>query len=118
MSFDTLVRQFSRARVVLGVSNVGSMDDVTIMKGRDFEVPMCGACYLTQYVDELADFFAIGRDVLCYQTASQAADTLASLLRDEARRRELEKNALRRSLDHNTWEHRITAMYAMLLGQG
>ena len=114
MSFDTIVRHFSRARVVLGVSNVGSMDDVTIIKGRDFEVPMCGACYLTQYVDELTDFFAIGRDILCYQTASQAADTLASLLRDEPRRRELAKNALQASLDHNTWEHRIKAMYAML----
>lgn len=114
VSFDTIVRHFSRARVVLGVSNVGSMDDVTIIKGRDFEVPMCGACYLTQYVDELTDFFAIGRDILCYQTASQAADTLASLLRDEPRRRELAKNALQRSLDHNTWEHRIKAMYAVL----
>jgi hypothetical protein len=39
---------------------------------------------------------------------------LASLLRDEPRRRELAKNALQASLDHNTWEHRIKAMYAML----
>lgn len=115
LDFDELVRLFSRAKVVFGVSTVGAMDDVTIMKGRDFEVPMSGACYLTQYVEELSDFFTLGQDILCYSSAIQAADILMSLLRDEDRRRELKENALRRSLAHNTWEHRLKQMYDLIL---
>ena len=93
------------------------MEDVTIMKGRDVEVAMCGACYLTQYAEELSDHFAIGGDILCYHSASQAADTLVSLLRDEKRRQSLAAGALRTSLENNTWEHKIRAMYTLLRGQ-
>jgi len=114
LGFEDLVRLFSRAKVVLGVSTVGAMDDVTILKGRDFEVPMCGACYLTQYVEELSDFFRIGQDIVCYFSAAQAADILKSLLRDEQRRASLQRNALAHSVECNTWEHRLTAMYDLL----
>ena len=114
--FEQTIELLSRARVVLGISNVSLMHDVTIPKGRDFEVPMCGACYVTQYVDELGDYFDIGRDIVCYGGQLNAAELVAGLLRDEARCARLRENALRRSRARNTWEARLAEMYTVLRG--
>jgi spore maturation protein CgeB len=115
LSFDDCVRLYSSARIVLGISSVGAMDDVTIMKGRDFEVPMCGACYVTQYTEELSEFFEIGRDIVCYSTPLQAAEMVSTLLSDPARRLDVKRNGLKRSLRGNTWEARLNEMYGILL---
>lgn len=115
LTFDETIRSISRAKIVLGISNVGSMDGVSILKGRDFEVPMCGATYVTQYSEELGDFFDIGKDVVCYGSRLQAAEVLVSLLRDEGKRRALARNALEASRRRNTWEIRLREMYDRLL---
>ena len=117
VSFDETIRLFSRAKIVLGISNVGAMSNVTIMKGRDFEVPMCGACYLTQYTEELGDFFDIGKDLLCYADPLQAAEIIATLLRDPARRERLRRNARESALARNTWARRLQEMFQVLAGQ-
>jgi hypothetical protein len=114
LPFDETVRLFSRAKIVLGMSNVANFEDVAIMKGRDFEIPMCGACYVTQYCEEIGDFFHLGRDIACYATARECAEILHGLLRDEPRRAALRRNALQQSLEHNTWDRRLSEMYELL----
>jgi hypothetical protein len=112
--FEETVRLFSRAKVVLGMSNVGNFEDVAIMKGRDFEIPMCGACYVTQYCEEIGDFFHLGRDIACYATARECAEILHCLLRDPGRRAAFRESALRQSIAHNTWDQRLAEMYDLL----
>jgi spore maturation protein CgeB len=117
VSFEETIRSFSRARIVLGISAVGAMDGVTIMKGRDFEVPMCGACYVTQHVAELSDFFAIGKELACYGDALGAAEQIAWLLRDEAAAASMRSAALAGALARNTWDARLRELFEVLTGQ-
>jgi hypothetical protein len=114
LPFEETVRLFSRAKVVLGMSNVANFDDVAIMKGRDFEIPMCGACYVTQYCEEIGDFFHLGRDIACYANVRECAEILHSLLRDPARRAAFRQSALTQSIQCNTWDHRLTEMFELL----
>jgi hypothetical protein len=114
LDFEECIRLFSSAKIVLGISAVGAMSDVTILKGRDFEAPMCGACYVTQYSEELTDFFTLGTDLVCYSTPFQAAEVISTLLANPDRRTELSENALKRSLHSNTWDKRISEMYEIL----
>jgi hypothetical protein len=118
VTFDGAVQLISRAQIVLGISSVGAMDDVTILKGRDFEVPMCGACYVTQHVEELGDYFEVGRDLVCYSNERQAAEALHGLLRDPERQEQMRVRALRRSLEQHTWERRLAELYRFLRGPG
>ena len=74
VTFEETVALFNRAKVVLGVGGVGHMRSVAHLKGRDFEVPMCGALYLTSFNSELADFYVIGREILCYSSLEDCAD--------------------------------------------
>jgi hypothetical protein len=114
VSFQQTVELFSRARVVLGVGQVGQMPQLQHLKGRDFEVPMCGALYLTSYNPELADWFDIGREVLCYSSLENCAETLHWILRRPDQQQAIRDAALARSLRQHTWEHRLRQMLGLL----
>ena len=66
----------------LGVGGVGHLDEVQHLKGRDFEVPMCGAVYLTTYNPELCDWYQVGEEILCYGSFQNCAEILINLLSD------------------------------------
>ena len=77
------------------------------LKGRDFEVPMCGAVYLTSYNPELSDWYDIGRDILCYSSSQDCLEILKWLLPDLDKQSKIRDNAQNRSRQQNTWECRI-----------
>jgi hypothetical protein len=114
VTFDRSVELYSRAHVVLGMGGVGHMQGVKHLKGRDFEVPMCGALYLTSYNPELTDFFEIGREILCYASFEECADLLHWLLRHPADAQAIRRAALARSLRDHTWEHRFNTLFSLL----
>lgn len=114
ISQEEMVRLYSRAQVVLGVGGVQSMEGVQHLKGRDFEVPMCGALYLTSYNPELCDWFNIGQEVLCYSSPENCAEVLHWVLRQPGRQAEIRKAALKRSLSEHTWKKRLQQMFSIL----
>lgn len=113
MDFDEVVRLYSRAKVVLGAGGVQSMSGVQHLKGRDFEVPMCGALYLTSYNPELADHYEIGKEILCYSSPENCAEILHWILRRPAEQERIRQAALKRSLRDHTWEKRLNDMFAL-----
>jgi len=41
---------------------------------RDFEGPMCRACYLTGHTDEIAEFYEIGKEIETYRSVEELVD--------------------------------------------
>jgi spore maturation protein CgeB len=116
--FDQAIEVYSRARIVLGFGGVGHTTEVQHLKGRDFEVPMCGALYLTSYNPELADHFVVGEEILCYASRSDAVElALDMLARPDAAQR-IREAALRRSLREHTWQGRLTDLLGATTGAG
>ena len=113
VDFDEVIRLYSRAKVVLGVGGVQSMSSVQHLKGRDFEVPMCGALYLTSYNPELADHYEIGKEILCYSSAENCAEILHWILRRPGEQERIRQAALNRTLKDHTWEKRLSDMFAL-----
>ncbi len=115
LSFEQAVGLYSRAHIVLGVGGVGHMDGVKHLKGRDFEVPMCGSLYLTTYNPELADHFRIGQEILCYSSPEECADLAHWVLRHPDEAKHVREAALARSLGDHTWEHRLRQMMSLFV---
>jgi hypothetical protein len=111
VTFDESVALISRSRVVLGVGTVGHSDAVFHLKGRDFEVPMCGAAYVTSYHPELCNWFHVGTEILCYSSPLNCAELLASLLHDDERLEIIRTAVLARSLRDHTWEARFRSLF-------
>lgn len=116
VTFDESIALINRARIVLGVGTVGHSENVFHLKGRDFEVPMCGAAYVTGFHPELANWFDIGSEILCYSSPLTCAEQLIMLLRDERRLEAIRQAALTRSLRQHTWEARFRALFDAIRG--
>jgi spore maturation protein CgeB len=86
-------------------------DRIKHLKGRDFEVPMSGAAYLTSFNPELTDHFDVGREILCYASESECAEVLSFVLRRPELLVELRRAARARCLRDHTWERRVRELY-------
>lgn len=110
VSFEETINLYNRAKIVLGIGGVGHSNNFKHLKGRDFEATMCGCCYITTYNPELADWFIIGKEILCYSSKIELLEQINYLLQNEEERKEIAKNAYKKSIDEHTWEKRITAL--------
>ena len=63
---EEMVKLYSRSKITLGFAEVVGSNELFCLKGRDFEVPMSGGFYLTQYHPELAQWFDVGKEIACY----------------------------------------------------
>jgi len=116
VNFEKSIELINRSKVVLGIGGVGHMSSVQHLKGRDFEVPMCGALYLTSYNPELTDWYDIGREILCYSSPQNCAEILGIILRDESLQESIRRAALARAQKDHTWEGRILSIFHLLGG--
>lgn len=114
VSTEEMITLISRAKVALGVGAIGDSADTLILKGRDFEIPMAGACYLTQHNPTLGSFFALGEEIETYRDADDLVAKARELLASPDRAGAMRRRARIRSLREHTWARRFrTALEAM-----
>ncbi|MDQ7062670.1 MAG: glycosyltransferase [candidate division KSB1 bacterium] len=116
VSQETMIELFSRARIVLGMAETPE-DHVTELqiKGRDFEVPMCGALYLTQHNPALQPFFRFGEEIDTYRDQHELISKVRYYLSHPEHAEQIRRKARRRSLRDHTWEARFQTAFEALL---
>jgi len=114
--FEDAVRLINRAKVVLGMGGVGHTEQFKHLKGRDFEIPMCGAVYLTSYNPEITDHFVVGEEILCFSSYVECADLLHFILRRPHDMERIRDAARNRSMRDHTWEKRINELLRFFPG--
>jgi hypothetical protein len=97
---------YARSRINLGCGGVGFSHKLLCLKGRDFEVPMSGAVYLTQDNPELALVFDVGGEILTYQDLDHCARLIRDILGDPERAAKIRRAARSRCLRDHTYEAR------------
>jgi hypothetical protein len=100
-------RFFGECKVNLGMGGVGYSMELTTLKGRDFEIPGAGGAYLTTYNPDLAEFFHIGHEILCYHSIDDMIEQARRLVRDDSFQEELAARAYKRSMREHRWLHRF-----------
>ena len=81
------------------------------IKGRNFEVPGCGAFLLTEYVDHLEDYYDIGREVECFRSSRELAEKIDYYLKHEEEREKIAKAGYERTMREHTWEKRFNDIF-------
>ncbi|MFN2603258.1 MAG: glycosyltransferase [Gemmatimonadaceae bacterium] len=112
--FASTLDLFSRSRVVIGNGSVGYMNGVRHLKGRDFEVPMAGAVYLTTTNPELSQFFEVGEEILCYDSFADCADIAHDILDQKSKAQRIRENARERCVRDHTWDSRLSQLFSQL----
>jgi spore maturation protein CgeB len=107
-----MVRLFSRSRINLGFSSCGethvSGERIVQVRLRDFEVPMSGGFYMVEYLEELEEFFEIGKEIVCYTGPDDLADKIRYYLSHDDERETIRRAGHERCLRDHSWQKRLT----------
>ena len=77
------------------------------MKGRDFEVPSCGAVYLTSYNKNLERIYALGQEIDTYLDYGDCARKIMALLEQPERCDRIRQAARRAVIERHSWSRRV-----------
>ena len=110
-----MIQMYSRSKVNLGFSSVGQThaggERIVQVRLRDFEVPMSGGFYMVEEMEELAEFFEIGREIVCYNAPGDLADKIRYFLSHDSERETIRQAGHRRALADHTWHKRFQAVF-------
>ena len=107
------MRIYSRSRINLGFGGVGYSRNLMCLKGRDFEVPMCRAVYLTQDNPELSSVFDVGNDIVTYRNERDCAATIRTLLDNPDRAEQIRAAGHRRCARDHTYQARWREVFEL-----
>lgn len=118
LSDEGVVEMYSRSKVSLGFSRVserveeGSPD--SHLRLRDFEAPMSGACYLTGWTEELADYFEPDKEILTYRDIDELVDKARFYLSNSREREAVRLAGRARALAHHKWTDRFRQLFSAI----
>jgi spore maturation protein CgeB len=114
---EGIVRLFSESKINLGFLEVFSTDNKThsMMKQhlhlREFEIPMSGGLYITNYSDELAEHYEPDKEVLIYRNSYELIDKVKYYLINSSEADEIRKAGLKRARDSHTYQKRFNDLF-------
>jgi hypothetical protein len=115
LSDDDMLLFFSRCRINLGLGDMHYSRWLTNLKGRDFEIPATGrGLYLTSYNSDLAECFAVGREIQCYRGVEEMTELIRQHLREPGRAVAMARRARERCIAEHQWKHRFETILRAL----
>lgn len=117
LSDEELVKMYSRSYISLGFSEVQDRQTGEIKRHirlRDFEAPMSGALYFTGQQEELAEYYEIGKEIICYDTKEELLDKIRYYLSHESEAKRVREAGLRRARRDHTWENRFRQLFEVI----
>ncbi len=99
---------FSRSQINFGIGGIAFSEELTNVKGRDFDIPCTGGgVYLTTYNPDLANAFDIGKEILCYRNRDEAVEMAMYYMARPKECRSIARRARERCLKEHRWSHRF-----------
>lgn len=81
------------------------------IKGRNFEIPGCGGFLLTEYADNLKDYYEIGKEIVCFEGVEDLIEKIKYYLIREQEREAIAKAGYERTLREHTYEQRFNKIF-------
>lgn len=115
LSDEEMIKLYSRSRINLGFSSCGDTHKegkrILQVRLRDFEVPMSGGFYMVEYMEELGEFFDIGKEIVCYSGPEDLAEKIKYYLAHDDEREAIRKAGYERCRRDHTWQKRFAAAF-------
>jgi hypothetical protein len=108
---DDQAAVFRSTQINLGIGYASPSHTLTTVKGRDFECPGLGGCYLTTYNWELPLHYELGREILCYRSVEELIEMYAFYRKRPEECLRIAQAAWRRCAAEHTWEKRFRKVF-------
>jgi spore maturation protein CgeB len=110
-----VVEIFNRSVINLGMGGIEYSEELTNVKGRDFDIPGTGGgVYLTTFNPDLAQHFVIGEEILCYRNRDEMVELIRYYLDRPDEAAAIAARARARALREHRWLHRYQTMLEIL----
>ncbi|MEX2442977.1 MAG: glycosyltransferase [Alkalispirochaeta sp.] len=106
VSFQRKLELYRRSLITLGFGYIGS-GTRTSLKGRDFEVPLTGACYVTTWNETLASLFEPDEEMVFFRDREELIAKLTWLTNHPETARRIGRSGQERALQDHTWQSRF-----------
>lgn len=114
LSIKEMVRTYSRSKINLGFSGVDGYNGVYCLKGRDFEIPISGGLYLTEYHSELEGCYDLEKEIVTYYSLDDLVEKIQFLLSHPKEAEQIRKSGLQRARTEHTWEMRFEKVFGLI----
>jgi spore maturation protein CgeB len=114
LPIDEMVRTYSRSKINLGFGEIDGYNKTYCLKGRDFEIPISGGLYLTQYHPELEACYDLGKEIVVYDNLDDMVKKIQFFLAHPNEAERIRKSGLQRSRAEHTWEMRFEKIFNLM----
>lgn len=114
LPIEEMVRIYSRSRINLGFGGVDGHRDTFCLKGRDFEIPMSGGFYLTEYHPELERVYLVGSEIATYTGMADLVRKIRYYLTNPEEAERIGTRGFQRAITDHTWEKRFEKVFSLL----
>ena len=113
------VQMYSDSQICLGILDVYANHDPTDilvqhLHLREFEAPMCRACYCTGYSNELAVHFEPDKEVITYRNVYELVDKIQFYLKNAKLREIIRHAGYSRALSEHTYHNRYKKLFKQI----
>jgi hypothetical protein len=114
LTTEEMVRLYSKSRINIGFGGVEGHRDTFCLKGRDFEIPMSGGLYLTEYHQELETVYEIGKEIAVYRGFDELVENIKFLLSHPDNAEAIRVRGHIRAVKEHTWEQRFGKIFSLM----
>ena len=114
LTAEEMVRMYSRSRINVGFGGVAGLSETYCLKGRDFEIPMSGGLYLTEYHPELDRFYRCGSEIVTYKGFDDLVKKIRFLLSNPEKAEEIRRMGFERARREHSWEMRFERIFQLV----
>lgn len=116
---NEMIKKYNESKCVLGFLEVYDVHDYSKrslqhLHLREFEVPMCGALYFTNYSDELAEHYEPDKEVVIFRNEHELLDKVKYYLSHPREAGKIREAGYKRALECHTYEKRFKEFFKIL----
>jgi len=116
------VSLFSESKLSLGFLMLGDTHrtrrPLRQVRLREFEAPMAGAFYVTEYLDEIGLHYEIGKEIVCFRSREELISLCRHYLTHDEERERIRRAGEARARRDHTWTRRFEGLFAELRRRG
>jgi spore maturation protein CgeB len=111
-----MVKILNQTRVNLNLSN-DSRGQTNQIKGRDFEIPGCGAFMITGPAEDIEQYYVMNDEIVSYRDVTDLIEKVRYYLAHEDERERIKNKGYQRVIAEHTYVSRFNAIFGQALEQ-
>ncbi|MGJ9383955.1 CgeB family protein [Salipaludibacillus sp. CF4.18] len=106
---------YNSCKIVLGTANIGYSSKLMNPKLRDFEVPLSGTFYITNYTKELNNLFEEDKEIVFYNNKEELIRKLRYYLQNDMIREEIAAKGYDKAVKEHRYKIRLRKTFEQII---